>query len=121
MSKRIVGLVVMSWFLLIVAWASVLVYDLSVGEGSDMFIISDAGDSNDTIADFEIGVDTLLFDADTKIDELGDLNSKRVKQVGDDLVIDLGNNELTLEGVSKGKFIEFVQSDAAADYFIFQL
>jgi hypothetical protein len=97
MSKRIVGLVVVSWFLLIFTWASVL------------------------ITDFEIGVDTLLFDADTKIDELGDLNSKRVKQVGDDLVIDLGHNELTLEGVSKGKFIESVQSDAAADYFIFQL
>jgi hypothetical protein len=121
MSKRIVGLVVMSWFLLIVGWASVLVYDLSVGEGSDTFIISDAGDSNDTISDFEIGVDTLLFDADTKIDGLGDLNSKRLKQVGDDLVIDLGHNELTLEGISKGKFIEFVQSDAAPDYFIFQL
>ena len=36
MSKRIVGIVVMIWSLLIIAWASVLVYDLSSPDGPIM-------------------------------------------------------------------------------------
>jgi hypothetical protein len=36
MSKRIVGIVVLAWSLLIIAWASVLVYDLSSPDGPVM-------------------------------------------------------------------------------------
>jgi hypothetical protein len=36
MSIRIVGLVVMIWSLLLIAWASVLVYDLSSPDGPVM-------------------------------------------------------------------------------------
>ena len=36
MSKRIVGIVVLIWCLLIIAWASVLVYDLSSPDGPIM-------------------------------------------------------------------------------------
>lgn len=92
---------------------------LTGGSGADTFIISDEGDNDDTITDFEIGVDTLHFDSNTDIDDLGDLDGWRVDQEGDNLVIDIGGNELTLEGVNRDDFIEFVQSDAAADYFTF--
>ena len=36
MSKRIVGIVIMIWSLLIIAWASVLIYDLSSSDGPVM-------------------------------------------------------------------------------------
>jgi hypothetical protein len=36
MSKRIVGIVVMIWSFLIIAWASVLIYDLSSPDGPVM-------------------------------------------------------------------------------------
>lgn len=64
------------------------------GAGEDVFIFEDA-DGDDTITDFEIGVDLLYIDAgdETMFEEL------TVSAVGEDAVIDYSGGTITLTGV----------------------
>jgi hypothetical protein len=79
----------------------------------------DEGDNDDAITDFEFGFDSLQFEPNTAINDLEDLDGWRVDQEGDDVVIDISDNFLTLEGVDANEFIDFVHSSAAADFFTF--
>lgn len=75
------------------------------GEGSDTFTFA-GGDGNDTVADFEDGLD--LLDLSATGASFGDL---AVSQSGADTLIDFGTGTILLAGVNAG--------DIAADDFVF--
>ena len=71
---------------------------LTGGVGSDTFIF---GRGVDTITDFQNGQDKIQFDGYAWLNDFGDL-AGRIHDVGSDVVIDLGANDLHLENVQPG-------------------
>lgn len=81
---------------------------LTGGADADTFIFANNG-GNDTITDFEDGLDQIDLSA---IGALTEFNELSITQVGGNVIIDLdGNNDLTLIGVNA--------SDIDASDFIF--
>ena len=68
------------------------------GAGRDTFVF---GRGEDTITDFQNGQDKIKFEGFAWLNDFGDL-AGRINDVGSDVVIDLGANDLRLENVQPG-------------------
>lgn len=73
---------------------------LSGGDGADSFHFS-TGDGNDRVMDFDAATDALHLEGWTAFADLDDLKANFATDSGDDLVIKVGKDSLTILGVHK--------------------